>query len=78
MLPEVRDREPLLDMKERGVAYARPRAYQDIEIPKNSPAGVIMGGLAFVLRLRHGVVDLVAGDPVRACHVGHHDLALVG
>ena len=25
-----------------------PRAYQDIEIPKNSPAGVIMGGLAFV------------------------------
>src|ERR1700754_1343882 len=30
------------------------------------------------LRLRQGVVDLVAGDPVRACDVGHHDLALVG
>ena len=26
----------------------RRRAYQDIEIPKNSPVGVIMGGLSFV------------------------------
>ncbi len=49
VLPEVRDREALLDMKERGVAYQLAPAYQDIEIPKNSPAGVIMGGLAFVL-----------------------------
>ncbi len=48
VLPDVRDREPLLDMKERGVEWQRPRAYQDIEIPKNSPAGVMMGGLAFV------------------------------
>jgi cytochrome o ubiquinol oxidase subunit 1 len=49
VLPEVRDREPLLDMKERGVLYQRAPVYQDIEIPKNSPAGVMMGGLAFVL-----------------------------
>ena len=49
VLPEVRDREPLLDMKERGVAYAPPRAYEDIEMPKNSAVGVVMGGLAFVL-----------------------------
>jgi cytochrome o ubiquinol oxidase subunit 1 len=49
VLPEVRDREPLLDMKERGVAWQKPRAYQDIEMPKNSAAGVVMGGLAFVL-----------------------------
>lgn len=48
VLPEVRDREPLLDMKERGVTYTPPGAYQDIEIPKNSPVGVIMGGLSFV------------------------------
>jgi cytochrome o ubiquinol oxidase subunit 1 len=48
ILPEVRDREPLLDMKERGVTYAPPAAYHDIEIPKNSPVGVIMGGLSFV------------------------------
>jgi len=50
VLPEVRDREPLLDMKERGInPYQRAPVYQDIEIPKNSPAGVMMGGLAFVL-----------------------------
>ena len=49
VLPEIRDREPLLDMKERGVVGQRPAAYQDIEMPKNSPVGVIMGGLAFVL-----------------------------
>jgi cytochrome o ubiquinol oxidase subunit I len=49
VLPEVRDREPLLDMKERGVARQPPRAYEDIEIPKNSAVGAIMGGLAFVL-----------------------------
>jgi cytochrome o ubiquinol oxidase subunit 1 len=45
----VRDREPLLDMKERGVAYQRPQAYEDIEIPKNSAVGVVLGGLAFAL-----------------------------
>ena len=49
VLPEIRDREPLLDMKERGVAYQRPRAYEDIEMPKNSVVGVVLGGLAFVL-----------------------------
>jgi len=49
VLPEVRDREPLVDMKERGVVYQLPRAYEDIEIPKNSAAGVVLGGLAFVL-----------------------------
>ena len=36
-------------MKERGVAYERPRVYEDIEIPKNSAVGVVLGGLAFVL-----------------------------
>src|SRR5260370_923932 len=49
VLPEVRDREPLVDMKERGVAYQPPRAYEDIEMPKNSAVGVVLGGLAFVL-----------------------------
>ena len=49
VLPDVRDREPLLEMKERGVAYRRPTAYQNIRLPKNSMVGVIMGALAFVL-----------------------------
>ncbi len=49
VLPEVRDREPFLDMKERGVAYQRPAHYEDIYMPKNSMVGVVMGALAFVL-----------------------------
>src|SRR3990167_9016878 len=49
VLPEIRDREPLLDMKERGVTFQRPAAYEDIHMPKNSAVGVVMGGLAFVL-----------------------------
>jgi len=49
VLPEVRDREPLLEMKERGVAGRHPAAYEDIEIPLNSAVGVVIGGLAFVL-----------------------------
>jgi cytochrome o ubiquinol oxidase subunit 1 len=47
-IPEARDREAFLDMKERGVAYQRPRRYEDIALPKNSSVGVILGGLSFV------------------------------
>ena len=36
-------------MKERGVAYRRPAAYEDIHMPKNSMVGVAMGAFAFVL-----------------------------
>jgi cytochrome o ubiquinol oxidase subunit 1 len=49
VLPEIRDREPLVDMKERGVVFKRPLTYQDIEMPKNTAVGVVMGGLSFVL-----------------------------
>jgi cytochrome o ubiquinol oxidase subunit 1 len=49
VLPDVRDREPFLDMKERGIAHRKPPAYEAILMPKNSPVGVVMGGLAFVL-----------------------------
>lgn len=49
VIPEVRDREALLDMKQRGVAYERPKKYQDILLPKNSGIGLIIGGVAFVL-----------------------------
>ena len=47
VLPEIRDREPFLDMKERGTAYQRPAAYQDIHMPKNSMVGIAMGAFAF-------------------------------
>ena len=49
VLPEIRDREPLLDMKERGTTWRRPAVYEDIHMPKNSMVGVAVGGLAFVL-----------------------------
>ena len=70
MLPEVRDREPLVDMKERGVVYQRPRAYEDIEMPKNSAVGVVHGRAGLRAGLRRGLAHLVAGDRLRACHVG--------
>lgn len=48
VIPDVRDRDAFLDMKQRGVAYRPPVRYQDIEMPKNSAFGVVIGSLAFV------------------------------
>jgi cytochrome o ubiquinol oxidase subunit 1 len=48
VIPDVRDRDAFLDMKERGVAWQRPARYRDILMPRNSPFGPILGGLAFV------------------------------
>jgi cytochrome o ubiquinol oxidase subunit I len=45
----VRDVDALYEMKARGVAWQRPARYEDIEMPKNSGAGVVLGGLAFLL-----------------------------
>ncbi|MGC8604511.1 MAG: cytochrome o ubiquinol oxidase subunit I [Desulfomonilaceae bacterium] len=47
-IPIVYDVDAFMDMKERGVAYLRPDQYSDIETPKNSPHGFIIGALAFV------------------------------
>jgi cytochrome o ubiquinol oxidase subunit 1 len=49
VLPEVRDLDAFLDMKKRGVAYRRPERYVDIYMPKNTPAGVALGALSFLL-----------------------------
>ena len=48
VIPEVRDRDAFLDMKQRGVAYVRPARYEDIVMPKNSAFGIVVGGFAFV------------------------------
>lgn len=48
VLPTVRDRDPFLDMKIRGDAYDRPDAYEAIHMPKSTPAGAVIAGLAFV------------------------------
>lgn len=47
--PVIMDRDAFTDMKERGVAYARPPGYQDISMPNNSSVGFVLGGLSFVL-----------------------------
>jgi cytochrome o ubiquinol oxidase subunit 1 len=47
-IPVVADLDAFMDMKEKGIAYRRPEHYTDIEMPKNAPHGLIIGGLAFV------------------------------
>ena len=47
-IPVVNEIDAFVDMKEKGVAYQRPDQYNDIEMPKNAPHGLIIGGLAFV------------------------------
>jgi cytochrome o ubiquinol oxidase subunit 1 len=49
VLPEVRDRDAFLDMKQRGDAYARPARYHDIHLPRNTGVGPILGGVSFLL-----------------------------
>jgi cytochrome o ubiquinol oxidase subunit 1 len=49
ILPDVRDRDPFWDLKQRGVAYKKPGRYQDIPIPRNSAFGIVTGGLAGLL-----------------------------
>ncbi|MGO9568210.1 MAG: cytochrome o ubiquinol oxidase subunit I [Desulfomonilaceae bacterium] len=47
-IPIVNEIDAFVDMKEEGVAYQRPDQYNDIEMPKNTPHGLIIGGLAFM------------------------------
>ena len=49
VLPLVTDIDAFAAMKQAGVAYQRPAGYEDIVLPKNSGAGFVLGGLAFVL-----------------------------
>jgi len=47
-VPVVHEIDAFMDMKEKGVAHLQPDRYADIEMPKNTPHGLIIGGLAFV------------------------------
>jgi cytochrome o ubiquinol oxidase subunit 1 len=47
-IPHVNDIDAFMEMKEEGVAYRRPDHYNDIELPKNTPLGLIIGSLAFL------------------------------
>ena len=46
LLPNVRDRDHWADMKEQSLAYKIPEQYQRIHMPKNTWAGVVIGGAA--------------------------------
>jgi cytochrome o ubiquinol oxidase subunit 1 len=47
-IPVISEIDAFMDMKEKGIAYQRPGRYSDIEMPKNAPHGLILGGLAFL------------------------------
>ncbi|HUC63337.1 MAG TPA: cytochrome o ubiquinol oxidase subunit I [Alphaproteobacteria bacterium] len=47
-IPVVRDIDAFADMKEKGSARLRPRAYHEIHMPKNTGLGFVMGVLAGV------------------------------
>jgi cytochrome o ubiquinol oxidase subunit 1 len=47
-IPVVDDIDAFMEMKEQGIAYRKPDHYVDIELPKNTPHGLIIGGLSFV------------------------------
>jgi cytochrome o ubiquinol oxidase subunit 1 len=49
VLPVITDRDAFTAAKESGVAYQKPSEYVDIELPKNSALGAIVGALSFVL-----------------------------
>ena len=44
-LPVVSDIDAFTDMKEKGTAYVRKASYAPIHMPKNTKAGIIIGGL---------------------------------
>jgi cytochrome o ubiquinol oxidase subunit 1 len=47
-IPHVNDIDAFMEMKEEGIAYRRPDHYNDIEMPKNTPLGLIIGSFAFL------------------------------
>jgi cytochrome o ubiquinol oxidase subunit 1 len=46
-VPVISDIDAFMDMKEKGVSYARPAEYHDIHMPKNTGLGFIIGMVAF-------------------------------
>ena len=48
IIPVVHDIDAFRDMKEKGIAYKRPERYHDIEMPKNTAKGFLIGALTFL------------------------------
>jgi cytochrome o ubiquinol oxidase subunit 1 len=49
VIPEVRDIDAFMDMKEHRAVTRTPDRYQDISLPKNTGIGFVIGGFAFGL-----------------------------
>ncbi|GAA0344857.1 cytochrome o ubiquinol oxidase subunit I [Morganella psychrotolerans] len=47
-VPDVQSRDEWWDMKEKGTAYKRPAKYEDVHMPKNTAAGVIIAGFSLI------------------------------
>lgn len=47
-IPQVRDRDPFMWMKQRNCAYLPADDYEDIVLPKNSSVAVVIGAAAFL------------------------------
>jgi cytochrome o ubiquinol oxidase subunit 1 len=75
-LPVVHDIDAFTDMKEKGIAYARPARYEPIHMPKNTAAGIFIAafvGVAGFATIWHiwwlaiiGLLGVVASFLVRA------------
>lgn len=48
IVPEVHDRDAFWDMKEKGEAYKKPAKYEEIHMPKNSGAGIVIAFASLV------------------------------
>jgi cytochrome o ubiquinol oxidase subunit 1 len=47
-IPVVDSLDAFWEMKRKGTAYQRPQHYQDIHMPRNTPAGFVLGLFAFL------------------------------
>ena len=48
VLPVVNEKDAFMGMKEKQTAYNRPNQYIDLHLPKNTGAGFVIGGSAFL------------------------------
>lgn len=48
IVPQVHERDAFWEMKEKGEAYKQPAHYEEIHMPKNSGAGIVIAAFATV------------------------------
>ena len=65
VIPQIDGRDPFFDGKRRGSIYRPPQRYEDIELPKESATGVVIGIRRCRGRIRARVAHRLAGDSRR-------------